>query len=232
MIELKDDKIWLYSNSFDVDNAELPTLDFELIAAYACPACSKILSAYFIGTITEEILEAYSPKDTTSYAPKYQTGTSNGGSYIKNINHGKPDYQGHTNCDYQAVNGRGIKNCLKALCDFGSLANIPDSFIQAIENDELEEFGLTLANDWCRNDEPIILYDIKKICNEHSYLEREEHLAEEITKLMQPYLKPKAQGIVAQAMRDLQAEYDKLPLQKSKIGGKKVKIQKGQTTLF
>lgn len=222
MIELKDGKIWLYSNSYDEDNTELPTLDFELISAYACPECTQMLSAYFIGTITEGIVEAYN-KNTKL---KYQVGTSNGGSYIKNANHGKPDYQGYYNCDYQAVNGRGIKNCIKAFCDFGSLANIPDSFIEAIENDELEEFGLTLANDWCGNDEPILLYNIKRICNEHNYLEREEHLAEEIVKVMQPFLDnglmEKGAEIVKQG----------LAKQTTTLKGKKVQLQRGQTTLF
>lgn len=224
MIELKDGKIWLYSNSYDEDATELPTLDFELISAYACPQCSKILSAYFIGTITEEIVEAYNKNSKL----KYQVGTSNGGSYIKNANHGKPDYQGYTNCDYQAVNGRGIKNCIKALCDFGSLANIPDSFIEAIENDELEQFGITLANDRCRNDEPILLYDIKKICHEHNYLEREEHIAEGITKLMQPFL----DNGLGETETEEQVVKRALAKQTTTLRGKKVQLQRGQRTLF
>ena len=86
MIKIKDNRIWFYLEV----NSDLPTLDFELISAYICPDCKSILSAYFVGTINEEILEYYW-KNTSR---EYRVGTIKGGSYILQTNHGKENYQG------------------------------------------------------------------------------------------------------------------------------------------
>lgn len=185
MITIKDGRIWFYSEDI---NSELPTLDFSLISAYICPECKHILSAYFVGTINEMILDHYW-KNTSR---KYQVGTIKGGSYILQTNHGEDSYQGK-NCIYKAAPGRGIENSLKALCGLGSLCNteILNSFVKAIETGETKDLGLSIVTDMCQADAPMLLYNIGKIHNgkyEYEY-EKEEHLGEEIKNLMESHYK-------------------------------------------
>ena len=234
MIKIKDNRIWFYLEV----NSDLPTLDFELISAYICPDCKSILSAYFVGTINEEILEYYW-KNTSR---EYRVGTIKGGSYILQTNHGKENYQGK-NCIYEAVPGRGIENSLKALCGLGSLCNteILNSFVKAIENGETKYLGLSIVTDICQADAPMLLYNIDKICNgnyEYNY-EKEEHLGEEIKNLMESHYKSThSSARTERQASDLMVEGSNpsecvLP-EYTRLGGrrKKIRLARTQATLF
>ena len=228
MIELKDGRIWFYTE--DV-NSELPTLDFDLISAYICPYCSSILSAYFVGTINEKILDYYW-KNTSR---KYQVGTIKGGSYILQTNHGEDSYRGK-NCIYKTVNGRGIENSLKALCGLGSLHNtdILNSFVKAIENGETKDLGLPIVTDICQADAPMLLYDIDKICN--GDYEKEENLGEEIKNLMESYYKSTHGSVRTerQPTELMGSNPSECVSRYTRLGGKKKKIRlaRTQATLF
>ena len=211
MITIKDNRIWFYSE--DVDS-ELPTLDFKLISAYVCPSCNSILSAYFIGAITEKVIEFY----WSNKSRKYQVGTIKGGSYLIQTNHGEQTYQG-INCVYKA-RGRGISNCLKTLCGFGSLynTNILNRFTKAIENGEAKELGFFVVNDMCQADASMLLYD-KRICVDEK---------EEIVKLMQAF-----EDTSTRIERDELVEGSNPSEPKYTHLGKKkkIKIARNQTTL-
>ena len=234
MIKIKDNRIWFYSE--DV-NSELPTLDFELISAYICPYCKSILSAYFVGTINEKILEYY----WRNTSREYQVGTIKGGSYIQQSNHGEDTYRGK-NCIYKTARGRGIENSLKALCDLGSLHNtdILNNFVKAIESGETKDLGLLVVNDMCQADAPILLYDIDKICSSEQYewnYEKEEHLGEEIKKLMESYYKSthSSDRIERQATDLVEGSNpSECVPEYTRLGGKKKKIRlaRTQATLF
>ena len=220
MITIKDGRMWLYSDYIDdtvytEPGQKLPTLDFQLISAYICPECKSILSAYFVGTITEQLVKEY----TKNSGEHFQAGSANGGSYIKNTKHGQLDYRGKAECKWQVAPGRGIRNCLHAICGTQAQIQIPRPFIQAIENGKLIEQGLLKLDDICDNDSPILLYDLNKLCHQYYYLEREDHLAEELIELMQPFTTPK------------EPERTITVIKSYKRGKRKVKIAKGQTTL-
>lgn len=223
MITIKDNRIWFYSD--DVDS-ELPTLDFKLISAYVCPYCNSILSAYFVGAITERQVSKYYMKDTSR---DYRVGTIKGGSYLIQTNHGKQTNHG-INCVYKAARGRGISNCLKALCGFGSLynTNILNRFTKAIENGEAKESGFFVVNDMCQADAPILLYDTERICVGQYELEyeKEENIGEEIVKLMQGFGDTSPKYTYLEAFEDTFPKY-------THLGGKKKKIMlpRNQTTL-
>ncbi|MDI6810838.1 MAG: hypothetical protein QMD80_04070 [archaeon] len=216
MITIKDGRIWFYSDYTDdytEPGQKHPTLDFQLISAYICPECNSILSAYFVGTTTEQLVKEY----TKNSGEHFQSGSANGGSYIKNMKHGQLDYRGKADCQWQVAPGRGIRNCLHAIC--GTKAQIPQPFIHAIENGKLVEQGLLKLDDICNNDSPVLLYDLAKLCHQYYYLEREDHLAEELVELMQPFTTPK------------EPERTITVIKPYKRHNRKVKIAKGQTTL-
>ena len=236
MITIKDGRIWFYSEDI---NSELPTLDFSLISAYICPECKHILSAYFVGTINEKILEYYWKNTLRSY----QVGTIKGGSYILQNNHGKENYQGK-NCIYKAARGRGISNSLKSLCGLGSLCNteILNSFVKAIETGETKSLGLLPVTDICHADAPMLLYNIEKIGNgkcEGDY-EKEEHLGEEIKNLMESHYKSTHSSARTERQpSELMVEGSNPPEcvikpEYTRLGGKKKKIRlaRTQATLF
>jgi len=216
MIKIKDNRIWFYSE--DVDS-ELPTLDFKLISAYICPHCDSILSAYFVGSITEKVIEFYWRNDTR----EYQIGTVKGGSYIFQANHGVDSYRGK-NCLYMIARGRGIENCLTTLCGCSS---IPEKFIKAIERGDLKDFGLLAVNDMCESDKSILLYDIDKICNgEYKWnYEKEDDLGEGIVKLMESFEDDK-QKIELEPKHELQYTITRLGKKK------KIELSPNQATLF
>ena len=238
MITIKDSRIWFYSE--DVDS-ELPTLDFSLISAYICPYCKSILSAYFVGTINERILEYY----WRNTSREYQVGTIKGGSYILQTNHGNDSYRGK-NCIYKTARGRGIENSLKVLCGLGSLHNtdILNNFVKAIESGETKDLGLIAVGDMCQADAPMLLYDIDKICssgNSEQYewdYEKEEHLGEEIKKLMVDlYYSTHSSDRTERQATDLMVEGSNpsecVP-KYTRLGGrrKKIRLARTQATLF
>lgn len=234
MISIKDGRIWFYSED---GNAELPTLDFELISAYTCPECKSILSAYFIGTIPETLIERY--WETSSR--KYQTGSTKGGSYIIQTDHGGKIYNAGSNCSYKTATGRGIGASLKALAGLGPLhsTEMLNSFVKDIESGEMEDTGLAIATDICETDAPILLYDADKICSDYyEYeFEKEEHLGEELKKLIETSYartrkieRDETQQEPSQAVGSVLHNV----LGYTRLGGKKrkIKLAQGQATLF
>ncbi len=139
-----------------------PPLSFDLISAYICPVCNKIIRAYYIGFIPKEDIGKYIEKIGSNDLPEMQlvTGNACGGQYLKNTSH-FDKYSRVSSCKWEEIPLRGVKNCLEAL--FEKLDEqkkniaIPEKLIELVSKNEFE--GIKLVPDVCGKDEPMLVFN-------------------------------------------------------------------------
>jgi hypothetical protein len=140
----------------------MPSLSFDLISAYICPVCSKIIRAYYIGFIPKENIGKYVEKTGSNDLPEIQlvAGNAGGGQYLKNTSH-FDKYSRSASCQWEEIPLRGVRNCLQAL--FEKLDSqkkgytIPERLIQLVGKDEFE--GIRLVPDVCGKDLPMLIFN-------------------------------------------------------------------------
>ncbi len=139
-----------------------PPLTFDLISAYICPVCNKIIRAYYIGMSPKNGIDNYVEKTGLHDLPEMQlvVGNAGGGQYLKNTSH-FDKYSRSSSCKWEEIPLRGVKNCLEAL--FEKIDNhkngytIPDKLIGLVSKNEFE--GIKLVPDVCGKDLPMLIFN-------------------------------------------------------------------------
>ncbi len=140
-----------------------PTLTFDLISAYICPVCSKIIRAYYIGMIPKHGIDNYIEKIGSNELPEMQlvVGNAGGGQYLKNTSHFDKYSRSRNSCKWEEIPLRGVKTCLEAL--FEKLDHqkkgytIPEKLITLVSENEFE--GIKLVPDVCGKDLPMLIFN-------------------------------------------------------------------------
>lgn len=222
MIAIRDGRIWFYNQTEGAGNT-IDTLDYELISAYMCPMCDKILDAYFVGTVTEKTLKYY----TTRITGDFQIGTVHGGTYIHSITHPDDRYGATRPCKWACATGTGIRNAI-AYATKTKPDTIPAALIEAILNNKLLDKGVTISHDICPAQPPLMLVrsDLMKQDEYDDYsTTHEEMITNYFTALIAQYsTEYNVAGIPD--MNVLQTAT------RSHIGKRDVVIPAGQATLF
>ncbi len=144
------------------EKGTLPPLTFDLISAYICPVCNKIIRAYYIGMSPKNGIDNYVEKTGLHDLPEMQlvAGNAGGGQYIKNTSH-FDKYSRSSSCKWEEIPLRGVKTCLEAL--FEKIDNhkkgytIPDKLIGLVSKNEFE--GIKLVPDVCGKDLPMLIFN-------------------------------------------------------------------------
>jgi hypothetical protein len=171
----KEGKI-LYMKSEPDDHADIKKrteeefYEFPLISGYVCPDCNRVIMAYYVG-IHPYVHNHGNPfqEKTKHYSSGYHSGslgctegTCHGGSYYLLNNH---EHQ----CKHKIYSTRGIFNAITAI--YESKTHKEDSIvltkerilllIERILNGDVP--GMTIIEDVCGVDEPILAIDQTKI---------------------------------------------------------------------
>lgn len=147
---------------YSAEKENVPTLTFDLISAYICPVCSKIIRAYYIGMMPKNSIDNYVEKSGPNELPEMQlvVGNASGGQYLKNTSH-FDKYSRSSSCKWEEIPLRGVKNCLEAL--FEKIGNqkkghtIPEKLIELVNKNEFE--GIKLVPDVCGKDLPMLIFN-------------------------------------------------------------------------
>lgn len=218
MIEIRDGRLWFYDELVD---SVYPVLDYELLAGYVCPECNSVITAFCVGSMTEDLLARYRPK-----GKHYMViSIPEGGFSIEYTNHGSLGSNGYTrNCKFQQHGqSRGVYNCILNILGWGSLHSTTNinRFVEAIERGEYKEQGIITVEDCCGNDAPIVLFNTRQLLQ--CYNEPDDQiLAMKLEELIASY---KTINNPAFGVKPVDAEV-------SKIGRKNVKLSACQTALF
>jgi hypothetical protein len=148
--------------SAEKENGNAPPLTFDLISAYICPVCSKIIRAYYIGMIPEHGIDKYIEKTGLNDLPEMHlvTGNAGGGQYLKNTSH-FDKYSRSSSCKWEEIPLRGVKNCIEAL--FEKLDHqkkgyiIPEKLVELVSENEFER--IKLVPDVCGKDKPMLIFN-------------------------------------------------------------------------
>ncbi|MFA4936299.1 MAG: hypothetical protein WC568_10740 [Candidatus Methanoperedens sp.] len=140
-----------------------PSLTFDLISAYICPVCGKILRAYYIGMIPKHNIDNYIEKIGSNELPELQlsVGNAGGGQYLKTTSHFDKYSRSGNSCKWEEIPLRGVKTCLEAL--FEKLDThkkgytIPEKLIELVSKNEFE--GIKLVPDVCGKDLPMLIFN-------------------------------------------------------------------------
>lgn len=139
-----------------------PPLTFDLISAYTCPVCSKIIRAYYIGVVPKSNIDYYIEKIGLNQLPEMQlvAGNAGGGQYLKNTSH-FDKYSPDRSCKWEEIPLRGVKTCLEALFEKLDTKKkrhtIPDKLIDLVSKNEFE--GIKLVPDVCGKDLPMLIFN-------------------------------------------------------------------------
>ena len=144
------------------EKGSLPPLTFDLVSAYICPVCSKIIRAYYIGMMPKHSIDNYIEKTGSNERPEMQlvVGNASGGQYLKNTSH-FDKYSRSGSCKWEEIPLRGVKTCLEAL--FEKLDHqkkgyaIPEKLVELISKNEFE--GIKLVPDVCGKDLPMLIFN-------------------------------------------------------------------------
>lgn len=214
MIEIRDGRVWFFD---EVEDSVYPILDFELLSGYVCPHCKSIIIAYCVGSMTKDLLARYQPR-----GHHYDVNSiPEGGFYIEQVNHGAGGYS--RNCKYQQIGrGRDVYSCVLDILGLGSLHSTPNikRFVEAIKRGEYAERGIIVVEDISGNDEPLVLFDTYQIIP--AFYNNSD---------IDPFLAKKLEEFIAlHSGNDFENKFAEV--EKSKLGGKRVKLVKDQTVLF
>ncbi len=149
MLEIRGGRIYFYNKL----KTDLLSLDFQCISAYTCPACKRIIMAYYIGHIVPESLKEYMESDEMRYA--YELGDVGGGEWIS-----LQDHIHKKVCKWEIVSvlSRGVDNSVESFLQIHDLVVTKKSeMIQAITEEKMP--GFILMKDEMGADSPILLYN-------------------------------------------------------------------------
>jgi hypothetical protein len=139
-----------------------PTLTFDLISAYICPVCNKIIRAYYIGMVSKHGIGDYIEKTGSNERPEMQleVGNAGGGQYLKITSH-FDKYSRSCSCKWEEIPLRGVKTCLEALFEKLDTQKkgytIPEKLIEFVSKNEFE--GIKLVPDVCGKDLPMLIFN-------------------------------------------------------------------------
>ncbi len=145
-----------------------PPLTFDLISAYICPVCNKILRAYYTGMVSKTNIDLYIEKTGYNQLPEMQlvAGNASGGQYLKNTSH-FDKYSPDRSCKWEEIPLRGVKTCLDALFEKLDIQKkgykIPDKLIELVNNNQFE--GIKLVPDVCGKDLPMLIFNENMLSN-------------------------------------------------------------------
>ena len=146
---------------YSIEKENAPPQTFDLISAYVCPVCNKILRAYYIGMMPKDAINNYIEKKGQNNLPEMQLviGNAGGGQYLKNSSH----FQKYSsdNCKWEEIPFRGVKTRLEALFErLDSQHNgyaVPQKLIELVSKNELK--GIQLVPDICGKYLPMLVYN-------------------------------------------------------------------------
>ena len=160
-IDSENKKIHFYT-PYSIEKENLPPQTFDLISAYVCPICNKILRAYYIGMMPKETINNYIEKTGLNNLPELYiaVGTASGGQYIKNTSH-FDKYSRSSSCKWEEIPFRGVEICLEALFEKLDRQNtgytVPEKLIELVSKNEFK--GILLVPDACGKDLPMLIYN-------------------------------------------------------------------------
>ena len=240
MIEIKDNHIW-FIHEFREGENQKPSFSAELLSAYICPGCNNILKAFFKGNFS------YDLNDYKPYGIDYQFGYVPGGTYMEIKNHSCYTITETTKeCkDWEIVKkSRGIADSLEALSqELGTRTTPSDFFISKASKVKF----LRVIPDMFGNDDPLLMYHRDKIIgvsvddNIDSWYDRNQKIGEIFAGLITEEGKIEINiknDIDNDNNNNIEIEnnIDNMNVLEeqviSKLGTKKVTIQKGQVSLF
>ncbi|CAG0967094.1 hypothetical protein METP3_01213 [Methanosarcinales archaeon] len=144
------------------EKGTLLPLTFDLISAYICPVCGKIIRAYYIGTMPKHSIDNYIEKTGSNERPEMQlvVGNAGGGQYLKNTSH-FDKYSRSSSCKWEEIPLRGLKPCLEALFEKIDTQKkgytIPEKLVELVSKNEFE--GIKLVPDVCGKDLPMLIFN-------------------------------------------------------------------------
>jgi hypothetical protein len=154
-----------------------PPLTFDLISAYICPVCNKIIRAYYIGMIPKHLIDNYVEKTGLNELPEMQlaVGNAGGGQYLKNTSH-FDKYSRSSSCKWEEIPLRGVKTCLESLFEKMDTQKkghtIPQKMFELVNKNEFE--GIKLVLDVCGKDLPMLIFNVDMLAD--MGLDKEEAL--------------------------------------------------------
>jgi hypothetical protein len=139
------------------EKVTLPPLTSDLISAYICPVCSKIIRVYYIGMMPKNSIDNYIEKTGSNERPEMQlmVGNACGGQYLKNTSH-FDKYSRSGSCKWEEISLRGVKTCLEALFEKKGY-KIPEKLVELVSKNEFE--GIKLVPDVCGKDLPMLIFN-------------------------------------------------------------------------
>ena len=247
MITIKNDQIWFISE-FKEGEKQKPSFSAELLSAYICPVCHNILKAFFKGNFSYE-LNDYKP-----YGIDYQFGYVPGGTYMEIKNHSCYTItETFKECNDWAIvkKSRGVADSIEALSQELGKHAIPSDFFISKAMQGKTKF-LRIVPDMLGNDNPLLMYHRDKIIgvsandNIDSWYDRNQEIGEIFAGLITEEGKVEVEvnkniNENVQIAREccchaIDTNNDSMNVPKeqviSKLGTKKVTIQKGQVSLF
>ncbi|KPQ43967.1 MAG: hypothetical protein MPEBLZ_01435 [Candidatus Methanoperedens nitroreducens] len=147
---------------YNIEEENAPPQTFDLISAYVCPICNKILRAYYIGIIPKEAVNNYIEKNSINNLPEMglAIGNAGGGQYLKNTSH-FDKYSRSSSCKWEEIPFRGVKTCLEALFEKLDRQHtgyaVPEKLIELVNKNQFE--GILLVPDVCGKDLPMLIYN-------------------------------------------------------------------------
>jgi hypothetical protein len=139
-----------------------PPLTFDLVSAYVCPICNKIIRAYYIGVMSKHSIDNYVEKTGLNELPEMQlvVGNAGGGQYLKNTSH-FDKYSRSSSCKWEEIPLRGVKTCLEALFEKIDTKKkgytLPEKLVELVSKNEFE--GIKLVPDVCGKDLPLLIFN-------------------------------------------------------------------------
>ncbi len=149
-----------------------PPLTFDLVSAYICPICNKIIRAYYIGMAPKQSIDNYVEKTGLHDLPEMRlvAGNAGGGQYLKNTSH-FDKYSRSSSCKWEEIPLRGVKTCLEALFEKLDTQKkrytIPEKLIELVSKNEFE--GIKLVPDVCRIDLPMLIFNEDMLADIEKY---------------------------------------------------------------
>jgi hypothetical protein len=238
MIEIKDNQIW-FIHEFKEGEKQKPSFSAELLSAYICPVCHNILKAFFKGNFSYD-LNTYKP-----HGIDYQFGYVPGGTYMEIQKHSCYTIaETVKECkDWEIVKkSRGVADSLETLSqELGKHVTPSDFFISKAMQGKTKY--LRIVPDMLGNDNPLLMYHRDKIIgvsvddNIDSWYDRNQEIGEIFAGLITEEGKIATNtDIKVDNNIDVDKDVDNVNVLEeqviSKLGTKKVTIQKGQVSLF
>ncbi len=147
---------------YSIEKENAPPQTFDLISAYVCPICNKILRAYYIGVIPKDAVNNYIEKNGLNYLPEMYpaVGNAGGGQYLKNTSH-FDKYSRSSSCKWEEIPFRGVKTCLEALFEKLDRQHtgyaVPEKLIELVSKNGFD--GIQVVPDVCGKDLPMLIYN-------------------------------------------------------------------------